>query len=71
MEETKVEKQTVTIDGVEYDYDTLSDTAKVSIKHIRQLDVKIETLNYDLDEVKVARLGFISILKSEIESNKE
>lgn len=66
MEETQVEQATITVDGEEYIYDILSDTAKVSIKHIQKLDADVDDLNFKLDEAKVARLGFLSILKNEL-----
>lgn len=67
MEPTAQEKQIFTLDGVEYNLDETSDTAKACILHIQKLDAKIAEVNFELDEVKIARMGYISILKGELD----
>lgn len=70
MEETKT-PEVLTVDGVEYTINDLSETARACITHIRKLDVNIGELIFNLDEAKVARTGFIELLKVELAKPKE
>ena len=70
MEETQVEQPFVTVDGEKYLLDEISDTAKVAIQHLKKLDDKVNDMQFDLDELKIARLGFMSILKTELNPNE-
>lgn len=60
-----------TLDDKEFNYDDISASAKSAIKHIQVLDNKINELNFSMDELKISRLGFISILKEELAKDSE
>jgi len=64
-----VEKQTqtITIDDVEYTDDQLSDEQKAMINHIADLDRKIRSTQFNLDQLNVGRNAFMSMLKSSLE----
>jgi uncharacterized protein YdeI (BOF family) len=64
-----VEKQTqtITIDDVEYTEDQLTDQQKVMINHIGDLDRKIKSTQFNLDQLNVGRNAFMSMLKSSLE----
>ena len=60
------DKKAITIDGVEYTEDQLSDKAKVFINHIGSLDQKIGSARFNLDQLQVGRDAFMSMLKAEL-----
>jgi len=64
-----VEKQTqtITIDEVEYSEDQLTDQQKVMINHIGDLDRKIRSTQFNLDQLNVGRNAFMGMLKSSLE----
>ncbi len=65
-----VEKQTqtITIDDVEYTDDQLSDEQKAMINHIADLDRKIRSTQFNLDQLNVGRNAFMGMLKSSLET---
>ena len=68
-----VEKQTqtITIDDVEYTEDQLTDQQKVMINHIGDLDRKIKSTQFNLDQLTIGRAAFINMLKSSLEVKVE
>lgn len=65
------DKKAITIDGVEYTEDQLSDKAKVCINHIGSLDQKISSARFNLDQLQVGRDAFMEMLKAELEEKPE
>ena len=65
-----VEKQTqtITIDKVEYSEDQLTDQQKVMINHIGDLDRKIRSSQFNIDQLNVGRNAFMGMLKSSLET---
>jgi len=63
------EKKVITIDNVEYEEDQLSDKAKVCINHIGSLDQKINSAQFNLDQLQVGRSAFMDMLKSELKED--
>jgi hypothetical protein len=68
-----VEKQTqtITIDDVEYTEDQLTDQQKVMINHIGDLDRKIRSTQFNLDQLNVGRAAFMNMLKTSLEATQE
>ena len=64
-----VEKQTqtITIDDVEYTEDQLTGEQKIMINHIADLDRKIRSTQFNLDQLNVGRNAFMGMLKSSLE----
>jgi uncharacterized protein YdeI (BOF family) len=60
--------QTITIDDVEYTEDQLTDQQKVMINHIGDLDRKIRSTQFNLDQLNVGRNAFMGMLKSSLET---
>jgi uncharacterized protein YdeI (BOF family) len=60
--------QTITIDEVEYSEDQLTDQQKVMINHIGDLDRKIRSSQFNLDQLNVGRNAFMGMLKSSLET---
>lgn len=58
--------ETVTIDGVEHDINDLSDNAKLMVQHIADLDRKLASMRFNMDQIQVGREAFITMLKSQL-----
>ena len=63
------EKQTksITINDKEYTEDQLTDQQKVMINHITDLDRKISSTQFNLDELQVGKSAFIELLNKSLE----
>jgi len=59
-----VEKQTQTIviNDKEYTEDQLTDQQKVMINHINDLDRKIRSTEFNLDQLNIGRKAFVDML---------
>lgn len=64
------EKQTVSIDDKEYTEDQLTDQQKVLINHVSDLDRKIRSAQFNLDQLQVGRDAFMNMLKQSLEEPK-
>jgi len=64
------EKQTktVTINGTEYTEDQLTDQQKVMINHISDLDRKIGSTQFNLDQLNVGKEAFVNMLTQSLET---
>ena len=60
------EKQTVSIDDKEYTEDQLTDQQKVLINHVSDLDRKIRSAQFNLDQLQVGRDAFMNMLKTSL-----
>ena len=60
------EKQTVSIDDKEYTEDQLTEQQKVMINHIGDLDRKIRSAQFNLDQLQVGRDAFMNMLKASL-----
>ena len=65
------EKQTVSIDGTEYTEDQLTDQQKVLINHVADLDRKIRSTQFNLDQLNVGRDAFMNMLKASLDEPEE
>lgn len=63
--------QTITINDREYTEDQLSDEQKVIINHIADLDRKIGSARFNLDQLQVGRDAFMAMLNKSLEETKE
>lgn len=59
-------KKTITINGTEYTEDQLTDQQKVMINHIGDLDRKIGTTQFNLNQLQVGRQAFMDMLESSL-----
>jgi hypothetical protein len=67
----KQEKTPITIDGVEYAENDLTDEQKVMINHLLDLDRKISSAQFNIDQLNVGRQAFMNMLKSSLEAEPE
>jgi hypothetical protein len=68
-----VEKQTktITINDKEYTEDQLTDQQKVLINHIGDLERKIGSTQFNLDQLTVGRDAFMSLLNQSLQQPNE
>jgi len=62
---------TITINDVEYTEDQLTDQQKVMINHVGDLDRKIKSTQFNLDQLKMGRMAFMQALTTSLDSNVE
>jgi hypothetical protein len=67
------EKQTktITINDVEYTEDQLTDQQKVFVNHVADLERKIGSTQFNLDQLQVGRQAFLSLLTKSLEETAE
>jgi uncharacterized protein YdeI (BOF family) len=58
--------QTITINDKDYTEDQLTDQQKVIINHIGDLDRKIRSTQFNLDQLTVGRDAFVNILTASL-----
>jgi hypothetical protein len=68
---TEKKPNVITIDDKEYTEDQLSDEQKVMINHISDLDRKVGSTQFNLDQLNVGRQAFMNMLKSSLEADLE
>ena len=61
--------KTVTINGTEYTEDQLTDQQKVMINHVADLDRKIGSTQFNLDQLKVGKQAFMDMLTKSLEED--
>jgi hypothetical protein len=66
------EKQTnvITINDKEYTEGQLTDDQKVLINHVTDLDRKIGSTQFNLDQLQVGRKAFMSLLEASLETEE-
>jgi hypothetical protein len=66
------EKQTnvITINDKEYTEEQLTDEQKVMINHITDLDRKIGSTQFNLDQLNVGRQAFMNLLETSLETEE-
>ncbi len=60
------EKQTITIDGTEYDYNNLSDKAKADLLSMQLVDQKISQNQQELSIFQTARNAYANSLSEQL-----
>jgi len=67
------EKKTtpVTIDGKEYVFEDMNQEQQTLVNHVADLDRKISSTNFNLDQLKVGQQAFIQLLKDSLAKEPE
>ena len=67
------EKKTtpIVIDDVEYTYEDMSQKAQMLVNHCADLDRKIGSAQFNLDQLQVGKDAFIQLLKAELAEKVE
>ena len=63
---TEKKTTTITINSVDYTEDQLTDQQKVMINHVTDLDRKIKSTQFNLDQLTVGRTAFVNMLTMSI-----
>ena len=58
---------TITINDKSYTEDQLNDTQKVMVNHVADLDRKIGSANFKIDQLKMGRMAFMNALTVSLE----
>jgi len=61
---------TISINGTDYTEDQLNDTQKVMVNHVADLDRKIGSANFNIDQLKMGRMAFMNALTASLEVKK-
>jgi hypothetical protein len=67
----KNEKTPITVDNVEYFFEDMTDQQKVLVNHIADLDRKIGSAQFNLDQLSVGKQAFVEMLKKALETKTE
>ena len=62
---------TITINDKSYTEDQLNDAQKVMVNHVADLDRKIGSANFNIDQLKMGRLAFMNTLTASLASESE
>ena len=63
--------QIVSIDNVEYNVDDMTEQQVILCNHVADLDRKIGSTRFQLDQLQVGRDAFFSMLKQALEEKPE
>jgi hypothetical protein len=63
--------QIVTIDGVEYDAEKFNEQQVALVNHVADLDRKIGSTKFQLDQLQVGRDAFFNLLKQSLAEQPE
>ena len=67
----KTKENKITIDGIEYNLDDLSDNSKAQIASIQFVDTQIQNLNNELAVADTARIAYTNALKAGLPKKEE
>jgi hypothetical protein len=63
-------QNTITIDGQEYTEDQLTDQQKIIINHVADLERKIRSAQFNLDQLTVGRDAFVNMLAASLQDQE-
>jgi len=61
----------ITIDDVEYTLEDMTNEQQLFIRHITDLERKISSAQYSVDQMRVGRDSFLTLLKQSLEAKPE
>ena len=61
---------TISINGTDYTEDQLNDAQKTMVNHVADLDRKIGSANFTLDQLKMGRMAFMNALTVSLEDKE-
>ena len=66
----KDEKKTITVNDVEYNIDDLTDQQVTMVNHIADLDRKLSSARFNVDQLQVGREAFVELLAKSLETEE-
>jgi len=67
----KNEKKTITVNDVEHNIEDLNEQQIAMVNHIADLDKKLGSLGFNMDQLKVGREAFVNMLTSSLSEDDE
>ena len=67
----KNEKTPVTIDGVEHKFEDMTQQQQMLLNHVADLDRKLDSARFNVDQLQVGRDAFFKMLKDSLETPQE
>lgn len=67
----KNEKTPVTIDGVEYQFEDMTQEQQTLLNHVADLDRKLSSAKFNVDQIQVGRDAFFKMLKDALTPQTE
>lgn len=61
----------ITIDDKEYTLEDMTDEQQMFVRHISDLERKISSAQFSVDQMRVGRDGFVNLLKQSLEAKPE
>ena len=68
---SKNEKNLITVNDIEYDIADFTDAQKAMLNHINDLDRKLNSAQFNLDQLNVGREAFVKMLADALEITEE
>ena len=70
MSKTTKKEQTININDTEYKESDLTESQIVMVNHVSDLDRKISTSNFNLQQLQFGREAFMNALNQSLENNE-
>ena len=68
---SKNEKNLITVNDIEYNIEDMTDAQKTMLNHINDLDRKLGSAQFNLDQLNVGRDAFVKMLADNLEAAQE
>jgi hypothetical protein len=65
-----IKKTSITIDEIEYFYEDMTQEQQVLVNHVADLDRKINSSQFNLDQLNVGKNAFINLLKEALNKSE-
>jgi len=66
----KNEKTPIIIDDVEYQYEDMSEEQQLYVNHIADLDRKLTSARFNVDQLEVGKQAFVSMLTGSLKTKE-
>jgi len=67
----KNEKNLITVNDIEYNVDDFTDAQKTMLNHVSDLDRKLGSAQFNLDQLNVGREAFVKMLAESLEITED
>ena len=68
---TKKEKTVITVNDIEHIYEDMTDEQKALINHVNDLDRKIGTSQFNLEQLQFGKTAFVNALSESLNNEVE
>ena len=67
----KEKTPTITVNEIEFEIDSMTDKQKIMFNHVSDLDRKIGSVSFNLDQLRIGREAFANMLANSLEAPVE